>query len=257
MEQSLNVKFAFMRANAEMKAAQSNYLGVEHVFLGLLKLAELTADEMFNAPDFIKKEADLDIQEIQRIFIDNDIDTTRTRGHLRYMISGGASANDVLLDKCLKRAEEICTNEHQGRMTAKSLLTAIIENPSDLILQVCPIERKEASLPEVDEMSLAFLPDLTNRIRHMRAKLLSTVFGQDHVVHAFAEGMFAAEVLAASDEKRVRPRAIFVFAGPPGVGKTFLAEQAALALAIPFKRFDMTSYADHQSYMGLIGFEKS
>ena len=72
MEQSLNVKFAFMRANAEMKAAQSNYLGVEHVFLGLLKLAELTADEMFNAPDFIKKEADLDIQEIQRIFIDND-----------------------------------------------------------------------------------------------------------------------------------------------------------------------------------------
>ena len=101
------------------------------------------------------------------------------------------------------------------------------------------------------------MPDLTNRIRHMRAKLLSTVFGQDHVVHAFAEGMFAAEVLAASDEKRVRPRAIFVFAGPPGVGKTFLAEQAALALAIPFKRFDMTSYADHQSYMGLIGFEKS
>ena len=35
MEQSLNVKFVFMRANAEMKAAQSNYLGVEHAFLGL------------------------------------------------------------------------------------------------------------------------------------------------------------------------------------------------------------------------------
>jgi hypothetical protein len=69
--------------------------------------------------------------------------------------------------------------------------------------------------------------------------------------------MFAAEVLAASDEKRKRPRAIFVFAGPPGVGKTFLAEQAAEALAIPYKRFDMSSFADHQSYMGLVGFEKS
>ena len=257
MEQSLNVKFVFLRANAEMKAAQSDCLGVEHAFLGLLKLAELTADEMFNAPDFVKKEADLDIQEVQKIFAANDIDTTRTRGHLRYMISGGTSANDVLLDKCLKRAEEICTKEHQGRLTAKSLLEAIMENPSDLILQVCPIERKDAPAPEVDEMSLAFLPDLTSRIRRMRAKLLSAVFGQDHVVHAFAEGMFAAEVLAASDEKRVRPRAIFVFAGPPGVGKTFLAEQAALALELPFKRFDMTSYADHQSYMGLIGFEKS
>ena len=257
MEHSLNVKFVFMRANAEMKAAQSSCLGVEHAFLGLLKLAELTSDEMFNAPDYIKKEADEDIKEVQKLFADNEIDTTRTRGHLRYMMSGGTSANDVLLEKCLKHAEEICANEHQGRMTAKSLLAAIIENPSDLILQVCPIERKEAAVPEVDEMSLDFLPDLTNRIRHMRAKLLSTVFGQDHVVHAFAEGMFAAEVLAASDEKRVRPRAIFVFAGPPGVGKTFLAEQAAMALAIPFKRFDMTSYADHQSYMGLIGFEKS
>jgi ATP-dependent Clp protease ATP-binding subunit ClpA len=106
-------------------------------------------------------------------------------------------------------------------------------------------------------MSLAFLPELTCRIRHMRAKLLSTVHGQDHVVHAFAEGMFAAEMLAASDEKRKRPRAIFVFAGPPGVGKTFLAEQAAEALDIPYKRFDMSSYADHQAYMGLVGFERS
>lgn len=257
MEQSLNVKFVMMRAKAEMKAAQSDCMGVEHAFLGLLKLAELTADELFNAPDYMKKDADMDIAEVQKLFSENDIDTTRTRGHLRYMMSGGTSANDVLLERCLKRAEDICREEHQNWLTAKSLLAAIIENPSDLILQVCPIEKKEPETSGIDEMSLAFLPELTNRIRHMRAKLLSAVYGQDHVVHAFAEGMFAAEVLAASDEKRVRPRAIFVFAGPPGVGKTFLAEQAAMALAIPFKRFDMTSYADHQSYTGLIGFEKS
>ena len=56
MEQSLNVKFVFLRANAEMKAAQSDCLGVEHALLGLLKLAELTAYDMFNAPDFVKKE---------------------------------------------------------------------------------------------------------------------------------------------------------------------------------------------------------
>ena len=257
MEQSLNVRFVMMRANAEMKAAHSSYLGVEHAFLGLLKLAELNADQIFEAPEPILKDADQDIAEVRKIFSRLEIDTTRTRGHMRYMVSGGAAVNDVLLEKCLKRAEELSAGEHQGRITAKSLLTAIIDDPSDLILQVCPIEKKPEAAPRVEEMSLAFLPDLTNRIRHMRAKLLSTVYGQDHVVHAFAEGMFAAEVLAASDEKRVRPRAIFVFAGPPGVGKTFLAEQAAMALDIPFKRFDMTSFADHQSYMGLIGFEKS
>ena len=108
-----------------------------------------------------------------------------------------------------------------------------------------------------DEMSPEFLSELTARIRRLRMKLLSTVQGQDHVVHAFAEGMFAAEVLAASDETRKRPRAIFVFAGPPGVGKTFLAEQAADIMGLPFKRFDMSIYSDHQSYMGLVGFEKT
>ncbi|HAV27621.1 MAG TPA: hypothetical protein DCX23_04790, partial [Lachnospiraceae bacterium] len=107
------------------------------------------------------------------------------------------------------------------------------------------------------EAGSGFLPELTSNIRKLRAKLLSTVQGQDHVVHAFAEGMFAAEVLAESDTSRKRPKAIFAFVGPPGVGKTFLAEQAAESLGLPFKRFDMSSYADHQTYMGLVGFEKS
>ena len=88
-----------------------------------------------------------------------------------------------------------------------------------MILQVCPAQRdgkivfaeeKPIENTSADEISKEFLPDLTNRIRRMRAQLLSNVFGQDHVVHAFAEGMFAAEVLAASDEKRKRPRAVFV-----------------------------------------------
>jgi SpoVK/Ycf46/Vps4 family AAA+-type ATPase len=91
----------------------------------------------------------------------------------------------------------------------------------------------------------------------MRQALLNRVFGQDHAVHAFAEGIFNARVLAGADEKRKRPCALFVFAGPPGVGKTFLAEQAAGELAIPFKRFDMSSFADHQAHSLLIGFAPS
>ena len=258
MEQSLNVRFVMLRANAEMKAAQSPGLGVEHIFLGLLKLAELTAAQIFKAPEALMQEADRDIAAVKSLFAERGIDTTRTRGLLRYTIAGGAKTNDLLLEKSLRQAEEACRGAKLPRMTAEALLKAVIRNPSDLILQVCPLERREESGTEgVNEMSPAFLPELTARIRRMRARLLSAVYGQDHVVHAFAEGMFAAEVLAASDEKRVRPRAIFVFAGPPGVGKTFLAEQAAAALDMPFKRFDMTSYADHQSYMGLIGFEKS
>ncbi len=259
MEQSLNMQFVMMRANAEMKAAHSDRLGQEHVFLGLLKLAELAAESIYNAPDYILKDCDEDIAAVKKLFLQNNIDTTRSRGHLRYMISGGVPVNDIALEKTMSTASQMAEKQKKAKLSAEVTLHAILEAPSDLILQVCPIEKKQENKAEskTDEMSRAFLPELTANIRNMRAQLLSKVFGQDHVVHTFAEGMFAAEVLAASDEKRVRPRAIFVFAGPPGVGKTFLAEQAAEALGIPFKRFDMTSYADHQSYMGLIGFEKS
>lgn len=259
MEQSLNMQFVMMRANAEMKAAHSDRLGQEHVFLGLLKLAELKAKDVYHAPDYVLSDCDNDIAAVRQLFSRYDIDTTRSRGHLRYMISGGAAVSDTALEKTMLAAAEMAEQQKMSRLSATIVLEVILNSPSDLILQVCPIERKKVAEAETgtDEMSKAFLPELTTSIRNMRAQLLSRVFGQDHVVHAFAEGMFAAEVLAASDEKRVRPRAIFVFAGPPGVGKTFLAEQAAAALGIPYKRFDMTSYADHQSYMGLIGFEKS
>lgn len=264
MEHSLSVQFVLMRANAEVKAAHSDQLGIEHLFLGLLKLAELHADDIINAPDVVKQVVDKDMDAVRERFVALDIDTTRTRGLLRYMVSTGQVAVDKdALDDCLDRASSKAEQRHTNSIWAQDILSAILDKPTDTILQVCPIsncsnqEDVTASAPSQDEMSKGFLPNLTSRIRNMRAQLLSKVFGQDHVVHAFAEGMFAAEVLAASDEKRKRPRAIFVFAGPPGVGKTFLAEQAAEALDLPYKRFDMSSFADHQAYMSLVGFEKS
>ena len=104
---------------------------------------------------------------------------------------------------------------------------------------------------------LAGLPALTDRIRALRDSLLEKVFGQDHAVHQFAESIFAAEVLADADKGRKRPRALFVFAGPPGVGKTFLAEQGGEALDLPFKRFDMSGFSDHQAHVNLVGYAPS
>ena len=95
MEQSLNMQFVMMRANAEMKAAHSDRLGQEHIFLGLLKLAELKAEDIYNAPDYVLKDCDQDIEAVRKLFSKNNIDTTRSRGHLRYMISGGAAVNDI------------------------------------------------------------------------------------------------------------------------------------------------------------------
>ena len=73
----------------------------------------------------------------------------------------------------------------------------------------------------------------------------------------FIEGLYNAEVLSMVDEDRKRPLAVFVFAGPPGVGKTFMAELAGSFLKRPFRRFDMTGYSDHQQHMLLTGFDPS
>jgi len=101
------------------------------------------------------------------------------------------------------------------------------------------------------------LRDLTESLRELRSDLLSRVFGQDHAVHAFVEGVFNAEVVAAADKKRRTPRALFVFAGPPGVGKTFLAELGSSHLDKPFKRFDMSAYSGHQQNEALVGMAQS
>jgi len=101
------------------------------------------------------------------------------------------------------------------------------------------------------------LEELTERLRRLRAELMAKVFGQDHAIHAFVEGLFNAEVMAAADIQRRRPQAVFVFAGPPGVGKTFLAELGAAHLDRPFKRFDMSAYSGHEQSQDLVGWAKS
>ena len=276
MNQSNTMQFVLSRAKAEARHRGARDYGVEDVFLGVLKLSEIKAADFLNAPEKYLRIVNIEMHALKILFTDvYKVDTTQLRARLRFALTNGAPAETVHLSSYMERAEEIAKERSSPELFPCDMLNAIVETPTDTLKQVCEIaewnkpkeEAKAGEKPEARERTdekptsgentLDFLPELTGRIRRMRARLLNTVQGQDHVVHAFAEGMFAAEVLAASDTKRQRPRAIFAFVGPPGVGKTFLAEQAAEALELPCKRFDMSTYADHQSYMGLVGFEKS
>lgn len=91
----------------------------------------------------------------------------------------------------------------------------------------------------------------------LREKLLEKVVGQNYVVRKFADGYFGGEMNAAIDPDRKGPKAIFLFAGSPGVGKTFLATEAAKILQIESKRFDMSGYANDGSAFALTGAGKN
>jgi len=100
------------------------------------------------------------------------------------------------------------------------------------------------------------LPGLVKKVEEVRKALSSAVYGQDHAISSFLSGYFQGELASYSQTNRLKPRATFLFAGPPGVGKTFLAEQAALALGLPFKRFDMSEYCDKEANIEFCGSDK-
>lgn len=100
------------------------------------------------------------------------------------------------------------------------------------------------------QMRLALLD---RRLRGMRRKLQDQIYGQDHAINEFVEALFGIEVVATADRERAKPAGLFVFAGPPGVGKTYLAELAAASLGRPFIRFDMSGFAHDHEVSPLVG----
>lgn len=95
--------------------------------------------------------------------------------------------------------------------------------------------------------------EAVRRTTEIQRALLDKIVGQDHAVNAFAAGYFQGLLAAATAKSRRGPLATFLFAGPPGVGKTFLAETAAAALGLPFLRVDMSEYADNDSLVEFCG----
>lgn len=96
---------------------------------------------------------------------------------------------------------------------------------------------------------------LSEQYRHLSSALFDVVKGQDHAVGKFVQGCFQGELLKQS-EKGKHPRSYFFFFGPPGVGKTLLAETAAEELKRPHMFFNMSEYSSPSSVDELIGTSK-
>ena len=115
------------------------------------------------------------------------------------------------------------------------------------------IEAEEKKIPKTVKSDMSAL---VSEVKRIREELQSSIYGQDNAINMFVTGYFQASMLSMIDKSRKRPRATFLFAGPPGVGKTFLAEKAAEALKLPFMRFDMSEYSDKEANIEFCGSDK-
>lgn len=87
------------------------------------------------------------------------------------------------------------------------------------------------------------LGEIQKRIAEMKTELSRKVKGQPHAIAAFVRTYFGAEVLA--NKERKGPLATFFFAGPPGCGKTYLAECAApFCKGRAYLRVNMSEYGE-------------
>lgn len=105
--------------------------------------------------------------------------------------------------------------------------------------------------------SKEYVAQITEKAKEYQELLRSKIFGQDNAINAFVSGYFRAKLHEAMGEKKEKPQATFLFAGPPGVGKTLLAKEAAEMIGLPFKRFDMSQYSFDEAVIELCGIDKA
>ncbi len=176
--------------------------------------------------------------------------------------------DDLYMKKRIQVAGRIAKDKGEENVTAFSLLESIIEEPDETIKKILDFD---SGNNEDDEHSQTGgdtqnskdatsakneMVELVSAVKCIREELSSAIFGQDNAINTFVTGYFQAGMLSMLDKSRVRPRATFLFSGPPGVGKTFMAEKAAEALKLPFMRFDMSEYANSTASFEFCGYDK-
>ena len=95
--------------------------------------------------------------------------------------------------------------------------------------------------------------DESTRLLNIEEVLKKDVVGQNEVISTIAKRL---RMMSLPFRDSVRPRGIFLFIGPSGVGKTYLAKQIAIELYASSKqlvRLDMSEYTDEHTSRRLVG----
>ena len=217
---------------------------------------------------------------LDQIFNDRDKRYADTRAaFVKHIEEKPANFDTLIFHKCMRTAREEAADAGKEELSAAYLLDSFAKNPLGLLrdyvewityrsplIDPDDMPDKNASVTDeefelADEFEAAFdevsqkrsLSEITYSVKEYYNKLIDEIYGQEHAVSEFISGLFRSELIYESDPERRAPRATFLFAGPPGVGKTYLAETAAKMLGLPFMRFDMSEYCDKEASIEFIG----
>lgn len=92
------------------------------------------------------------------------------------------------------------------------------------------------------------LAEEAGKLDELRAALLSRVRGQRHAVEEVVQAIFECDMFSSRNESRKGPLVSFLFVGPSGVGKTYLASLCGELLGREMLTVDMSEYSDNLSH---------
>lgn len=167
------------------------------------------------------------------------------------------SASKKLKEQLVKCLSDVNLNKLTAIYRDKEEENVIGYDPSAVSAFVsqmlCAYPKPELSeIEEVEEE--VSIQQLLMQAGAVESELRDKVVGQDVAIEKLRAAYFDRELTIQLQLNKGGPRSAYLLAGPPGVGKTFMAQQFAFKLGFPFKRFDMSGYSNNEAIQELVGF---
>jgi ATP-dependent Clp protease ATP-binding subunit ClpA len=158
----------------------------------------------------------------------------------------------------LRTCVELSARYLPDRFLPDKAIDVLDETGAAVRLRPASKRRKSVSVRDVEEVvaRMANIPSVRAsgsdraRLANLEAEIKRAVFGQDGPISTVVRAVKRGRAGLAG---RDRPIGCFLFTGPTGVGKTELSKQLAVAMGVPFARFDMSEYMEKHAVSRLIG----